>query len=279
MRTSSSPGGVGVNQSVVQPLELQQTLNYAHFYNLALNMRTAILTIALAGAVAAEPAAAPAPTAAASLDARATACDIDYDLGRPLQPPAPLKPWLRTAPPPDACTAVMPARLTSAWLAYLGQLSSFVAHAPDKTAALTDLCGSATYTVSVELCASQGKIVVTAEDGGAVVTTVANTVRDPGAVVLTSKDGRIGVAASATMTSEEDGKSTTVRTAESSSSVVRTSSRGSTRTTGAATTSGGASKTSAAVSSTATDKPKTNAADRIGAGFAAVAAGVAVLAL
>ncbi|KAJ4156022.1 hypothetical protein LMH87_001236 [Akanthomyces muscarius] len=250
-------------------------------------MRTAA-AIALVGIVAANPAPAPAPTAAASLNSR-TACEVDYDLGRPLQPPPNLKTWLRSAQPPDACTDVMPARLTSAWMAYLGQLSSFVAHAADKTASLTDLCGSATYTVSIEFCATQGKIVVTDEESGDAVTTVANGVRDPGVVVLTSKDGKIGVAsaeATATTTSD-DGEpvATSIDGSRSNSGVVRTSSKGSASmttgaaTTGAVTTSGDASTTSASASSTGTPKPKENAAGKIGAGAAAAAAGIAVLAL
>ncbi|OAA72977.1 hypothetical protein LEL_08761 [Akanthomyces lecanii RCEF 1005] len=249
-------------------------------------MRTAA-AIALVGIVAANPAPAPAPTAAASLNSRA-ACEVDYDLGRPLQPPPNLKTWLRSAQPPDACTDVMPARLTSAWMAYLGQLSSLVAHAADKTASLTDLCGSATYTVSIEFCATQGKIVVTDEESGDAVTTVANGVRDPGVVVLTSKDGKIGVAsAEATATTSDDAEPVATSTdgGRSSSAVVRTSSKGGASmttgaaTTGAATTSDDASTTSAAASSTGNPKPKENAAGKIGAGAAVVAAGIAALAL
>ncbi|TQV93690.1 hypothetical protein V2A60_004141 [Cordyceps javanica] len=249
-------------------------------------MRTKTIALAVVGIAAANPA--PAPTEAASLDTRASSCDIDYDLGRPVQIPASIKSWMRTARPPNECTDVMPASLTSGWMAYLGQLSSFVAHAPEKTASLTDLCGSTAYTVSIAFCSTQGKIVVTDGDSGETVTTISNTVRDPGAVVLTSKNGKIGVAsaaatATATATSEEsESESTpasTGRSSSSSSAAAKTSSKGSAlATTSAATTSGGASQTSVTVSSTGTDKPKNNAAGQIGAGVAAIAAGVAALA-
>ncbi|OAA53547.1 hypothetical protein ISF_08708 [Cordyceps fumosorosea ARSEF 2679] len=246
-------------------------------------MRTAVFTIVLAGIATADLAPAPAPTAAALLEARAaTACDVDYDLGRPVQPPASIKSWLRTARPPNECTDVMPASLTAGWMSYLGQLSSFVAHAGEKTASLTDLCGSATYTVSIEFCATQGKIVVTDEGSGDAVTTIANTVRNPGAVVLTSRNGKIGVA-SAAATESDSAPASTGSTGSSSGGATRTSTKGSApATTGAATTTtttGGATKSSAAASSTASSTPKSNAAGEIGAGVAAVAAGVALLAL
>ncbi|KAJ6784395.1 hypothetical protein PWT90_05075 [Aphanocladium album] len=169
----------------------------------------------------------------------------------------------------------MPASLTAGWMSYLGQLSSFVAHAPEKATSLTDLCGEASYTVSIGFCSTQGKIVVTDEDSGSTVSTISNTVRDPGAVVLTSKNGKIGVAsAAATPTATgDDGESTE---AGGSSTAVKTSSKGASPTTGATSTSGGASKTSSSAASTGTDKPKDNGAGRIGAGVAAVAVAAAL---
>lgn len=243
-------------------------------------MRTAILPIALAGVVAANPA--PAPTAAASLDTRAAdaGCDLDFSLGRPVLIPSTLKAWLRTATPPDQCTDIMPATLTAGWMSYLGQLSSFVAHAGERATGLTDLCGSATYTVSIELCSTQGKIVVTDEDSGSTVTTITNTVKNPGAVILTQKNGKVGVASAAatpTATSDEsESGSESTGGASSSSSVVKTSGKGG-ATTGAASTTAGESKTSSGAGDTETSKPKDNGAAKIGAGVAVLAAAALAL--
>lgn len=251
-------------------------------------MRPSAVSVALAGTVAASPA--PAPTPAAVLEREF--CDIDWQLGRPIQPPPDIKAWIATATQGDVCTDVMPASVTSGWMEYLGELSSFVAHAPESTDVLTDLCGSATYTVKITFCTDDPKIIVT-DKAGQTLSTISNTVRNPGSVVLTSANGKIGVAASATGAAtdddddgddDEDSKTETTAsptgTGPNHSSATKTSSKGTqstgAATTSAATTSGDATKSGGG----ATETPAGNGAGKVGAGAMALGAGLlAVIAL